>query len=493
MINIVRNLLYIVGSVRGSKCYGELGCLDLSPEWYNPRLRPLNLFPLAREIIDTRFILYTRNNTLEGQILRAGQDNDILKTNFDAKKESKLIIHGFVDNTRLSSWLKEMRLELLKYGDMNVFEVDWDKGSLPPYTQATANTRLVGLEIAFFINHLKDKYGLDPADIHLIGHSLGAHTAGYAGQNIVGLGRITGLDPAGPYFQGMPSNVRLDPSDASYVEVIHTDGSTLGYGMSDPCGHVDFYPNNGRDQPGCDVSQTLTPLALIRENTEEAARVAVACNHNRAIRLFIESINGECPYIGHPCATYQSFLKGECFSSRGVGAAVMGLKSLKGNGLPGSKYFFMTSDKAPYCRYHYRVTLGFAKPSKAEQTIEGQIKITLHGEKTARECDLTPSRPQKFVHGTLHKFLNTDTVDTGPVHKADVRWRRNSNVLSPTSLFNCALSCNDHLYVRNVTVDVTSSTLARGDDLSKSLYPMGVEYGDISSSGAVTFVDQCTL
>lgn len=90
-----------------------------------------------------------------------------------------------------------------------------------------------------FISHTKNilmsliicpqnKFGLDPADVHIIGHSLGAHTAGYAGQNIPGLGRITGLDPAGPYFQGMSTNVRLDPSDASFVDVIHTDVSTLG-------------------------------------------------------------------------------------------------------------------------------------------------------------------------------------------------------------------------------------------------------------------------
>jgi len=68
---------------------------------------------------------------------------------------------------------------------------------------------------------------LDPGKVHLIGHSLGAHTAGYAGQRISGLGRITGLDPAEPYFQGMPTSVRLDTSDAQFVDVIHTDGTSI--------------------------------------------------------------------------------------------------------------------------------------------------------------------------------------------------------------------------------------------------------------------------
>lgn len=47
-----------------------------------------------------------------------------------------------------------MRDELLKAEDLNVIVVDWAGGSLPLYTQATANTRLVGLELGYFINHL---------------------------------------------------------------------------------------------------------------------------------------------------------------------------------------------------------------------------------------------------------------------------------------------------------------------------------------------------
>ena len=48
-----------------------------------------------------------------------------------------------------------MRNELLKHGNYNVIIVDWAGGSLPLYTQATANTRLVGLEIAHLVKHLQ--------------------------------------------------------------------------------------------------------------------------------------------------------------------------------------------------------------------------------------------------------------------------------------------------------------------------------------------------
>lgn len=79
--------------------------------------------------------------------------------------------------------------------------------------------------------------------------------------------------------------------------------------MNDPVGHVDFYPNNGKEQPGCDLTETPLPLTLIKEGIEEAGRVLVACNHVRAIKLFTESINSKCPYVAHRCPSYQHFMQ----------------------------------------------------------------------------------------------------------------------------------------------------------------------------------------
>lgn len=62
------------------------------------------------------------------------------------------------------------------------------------------------------------------------------------------------MDPAGPFFDNTHPAVRLDPSDAEFVDCIHTDGSSifsLGLGTPEPMGHVDFYPNGGYHQPGC--------------------------------------------------------------------------------------------------------------------------------------------------------------------------------------------------------------------------------------------------
>ena len=87
---------------------------------------------------------------------------------------------------------------LLWAEDVNVIVVDWRGGSLPMYSQAAANTRLVGLEIAQLIESLVANAGARAEDFHVIGHSLGAHIAGYCGESVIErglgkLGRISGL------------------------------------------------------------------------------------------------------------------------------------------------------------------------------------------------------------------------------------------------------------------------------------------------------------
>lgn len=85
---------------------------------------------------------------------------------------------------------------------------------------------------------------MDPSRLHLMGHGLGAHIFSYFGKNITGLGRITGFDPAQPGFEGCSKEVRLDKSDANFVDVIHTNCEPfipyLGVGMFSPIGN-DFF------------------------------------------------------------------------------------------------------------------------------------------------------------------------------------------------------------------------------------------------------------
>ena len=46
-----------------------------------------------------------------------------------------------------------------------------------------------------------------------------------------------------------------------FVDVIHSDvrdsALSKALGLQRPCGHVDFYPNGGKHQPGCDTTDVI--------------------------------------------------------------------------------------------------------------------------------------------------------------------------------------------------------------------------------------------
>lgn len=73
--------------------------------------------------------------------------------------------------------------------------------------------------------------------------------------------RIIGLDPAGPTFFTSNLTERLDPSDAQFVDVIHTDPRLFSLSLA--MGHVDFYPNYmNLKQPGCNPIIESSKLAM---------------------------------------------------------------------------------------------------------------------------------------------------------------------------------------------------------------------------------------
>jgi len=79
----------------------------------------------------------------------------------------------------------------------------------PNYNAAVRNTRPVGQHIADLIEFLVRVGNARLVDFHLIGHSLGAHVAGFAGSSIrTGrVARITGL-----YCSVGETSVGLGPS-----------------------------------------------------------------------------------------------------------------------------------------------------------------------------------------------------------------------------------------------------------------------------------------
>lgn len=94
------------------------------------------------------------------------------------------------------------------------------------------------------------------------------------------------MDPAGPLWSR--DSERIIETDASYVEIIHTNTGTLGY--TDPCGDADFYPNGGSSMPGCWIS---------------------SCSHSRSYEYMASTVEYNHLWANE-CETYRDAYRDRC-------------------------------------------------------------------------------------------------------------------------------------------------------------------------------------
>ncbi|KAK8737709.1 hypothetical protein OTU49_004204, partial [Cherax quadricarinatus] len=408
-------------------CFAELGCLVTDAAFYHPRYRPYNLQPESREVINVVYIIYSREDP-KGLLVPALGIQKLYISSFRPNRKTKILLHGYL-SSRDSSWMMTFADVLLHAADYNVILVDWTDGSLGLYEQSVANARVVGLEVAYLVNWLRDNTGHQPQDVHLICYSLGAHVCGYAGERVSGLGRITGLDPAGPSFQHLPPSVRLDPTDALFVDVIHTDTSPFswfgGYGMTETCGHLDFFPNNGRNQPGCEPPVTRWLQNSNFSLMSNAVENALVCNHMRSILLFINSIVSQCPYTAFSCQSYNHYKQGKCFScgEDGTRCASMGLyaDTWPGRGQVGLKLYLTTGPADNLCLYHFRLRIKLEKTGRESPAGHLSISILTYAGHSW-SFDLTNGSPERFEHGKRYTFVVEHGEDLSRSQAVHLTW-----------------------------------------------------------------------
>ncbi|KAK8405534.1 hypothetical protein O3P69_001830 [Scylla paramamosain] len=286
---------------------------------------------------DVRFLLWTSNNAGDGeyQTLKIGDLNSL--GHFNGNNPTVVVVHGF-SNHGYEGWPVEAKTELLKLGSYNVISVEWGKLAVAPwYPSAVKHVPQVGNLTARLLDWLHEAAGMQAAGVQVAGHSLGAHVAGAVGQNLKNfrLPFITGMDPAGPWFYDNPESSRLDKTDADFVQVIHTNGGSMlagCVGLKDKIGHVDFFPNGGKHQPGCTIGGSWMDL------------LTGGCSHGKSHMYWIESINGTPAFVSRPCNDWATYTKGVC-NSCGQGCLNMGFhvdRSLEGT------YFLNTNRHQPF-------------------------------------------------------------------------------------------------------------------------------------------------
>ncbi|KAL4624867.1 lipase member H-like [Arapaima gigas] len=367
-----------------------------------------------------KLLLYTRVNLGCGQEL--SHHSFLAQPLFNLTRPTAMVIHGYRPTGGPPIWVDHIVRLLAAQEDMNIIVVDWNRGAANlNYLTAVTNTRNVAANISGFVQKMQEN-GASLSSIHLIGVSLGAHVAGFVGAMLKGkIGRITALDPAGPLFTGTPPGERLDPTDAQFVDVLHTDMDALGYKGS--LGHIDFYANGGADQPGC-------PKTIF------SGKSYFVCDHQRSVFLFLCALNKTCTFTAYPCSSYGDFLEGRCLqceSLRPAPCPALGYDVSKWKDavvrLGQTRAYFSTASEPPFCKTSYRVDM----VTWNQFTRWGIVIIKLHSGKKVTEARMD-HKVLQFEQYTATRMLAQFDEDLQPVQKISIRFVT-GNMIGPKYKF----------------------------------------------------------
>ncbi|XP_072948294.1 pancreatic triacylglycerol lipase-like [Epargyreus clarus] len=260
------------------------------------------------------------------EVFNLSRASDLVRQARGLNTNNKVVIfvHGFTDDPTKNSFTNISDSFIQSEEGKFVTLLALDGSSLLRwfYLRASTCVRFMGDELAeTLVTLVRD--GVPPSQIHMVGHSLGAHVSGFTGKRFFALtgqklGRITGLDPAGPCFTNLDTEFRLSPTDAEYVDVIHSDAGV--YGIKEIVGQANYLPNGGSMQPNC-LFQT--------------------CSHSRSWLIFGVSVLLGDIFPAIRCADYEAFKRGECDGE----ISYMGYQSK-----PGTKglFFLQTNGKYPF-------------------------------------------------------------------------------------------------------------------------------------------------
>lgn len=195
----------------------------------------------------------------------------------------------------------DIRKAYFSIGEYNIIIVDYSNAVKEPcLSQIEWAPRFTSLCIAQLIKYIAaHPRGIAPDYMHFIGYSVGAHLSGLVANYLTKeegkIGRITGLDPTIFVYAGTNNSRDLDPTDAHFVDILHSSAGILGQWHNG--GHADFYINGGTSQPGCGSSTIFQTLA---------------CDHTKVTPYFIESITSKQGFWAGPCTNLFTYLLGWC-------------------------------------------------------------------------------------------------------------------------------------------------------------------------------------
>ncbi|KAL6487261.1 hypothetical protein MHYP_G00038870 [Metynnis hypsauchen] len=365
----------LLGAACGAEvCYGELGCFPEYPS-NGSCIRPPGFVPQSPEKIKTHFYLFTPENPDKYQVISADRDS-IAESNYKSHRKTRFIIHGFI-NRGDAYWLLDMCRVMLTVEDVNCICVDWKSGALSLYGQAVNNIRVVGAQVAQMI----------------------------------------------AVFRDCPALVRLDPTDALFVDAIHTDClpvfPNFGLGIPQAVGHLDFYPNGGEEMPGCVMKRISQNIDI--DDIWNGTRDIAPCNHLRAYKYYSNTIVTPAGFLGYPCSNYTEFESGECFPCADGTCATMGHFAdtfRVPSGVENMKFYLNTDSYEPFALYRYKVSVTI----NGTDSIQGYFNVELYDSSEN-------TRPYRIYSGiitpgeTYEHLINVEE-DVGDLSNVTFSWNR---------------------------------------------------------------------
>lgn len=121
-------------------------------------------------------------------------DEEFISNNILPGVPLKVITHGWMSTADKNAVMDLVNAYLLTQ-EVNIVAVDWSSYSVNyMYPSAADKTKDAGRKVAQFLDLLHNRFNISGDQMHLIGHSLGAHVMGVAGfESKVKIGRITGM------------------------------------------------------------------------------------------------------------------------------------------------------------------------------------------------------------------------------------------------------------------------------------------------------------
>ncbi|KAJ6664305.1 hypothetical protein lerEdw1_008524 [Lerista edwardsae] len=373
---------------------------------------------------EIKFLLYS-NTAEKGCLIESNQLATLEKCSFNASLPLVMIVHGWSVDGRLEGWIWKLAEALKTHlTQTNVIIADWLALAHAHYAIAVQNTREIGQGIARFLEWLEESVQFSRSNAHLIGYSLGAHVSGFAGSYIRGpekIGRITGLDPAGPLFEGMSPTDRLSPDDAEFVDAIHTftqQQMGLSVGIKQPVAHFDFYPNGGSFQPGCHIMHVYDHIV---QHGITGLTQTVKCAHERSVHLFIDSLRHSNKRItGYWCKDMQTFDKGQCLNCKGNRCNTLGYHIRKQSVASSRQLFMKTRHTMPFKVYHYQFKICFINEFQEKQ-IDPTFTLSLTGSKDHVE-NLYITLVEGTTTNKTYTFLVPLEIDIGELMMIKLKW-----------------------------------------------------------------------